>query len=183
VRVLVALDTSDVGETAVAVIGAWAGTMLLEVTLLSVVHGDETRQNAERSTSRAFVAPEASGAGAMLAVGGSLYVDDVGGDPSTVEDHGQALVRARSEREAYLRAVAARHLPDAKATVQVEFSDDTAQAIVAAAQSLGVDAIALATHGRSGLRHVVMGSVAEAVTRQSPVPVIVIGPQAHAAHA
>jgi nucleotide-binding universal stress UspA family protein len=179
VRVLIALDASDVGETAVAVIGAWASTVPLEVFLLSVVHGDETRQNAVRSTSRAFVAPEASGAGAMLAVGGSLYVDDVGGDPGTVEDHGQALVRVRSEREVYLRAVAARHFPDGKATVQVEFSDETAQAIVAAAQALAVDAIAMATHGRTGIRHVVMGSVAEAVTRQSSVPVIVVGPQAH----
>lgn len=46
--------------------------------------------------------------------------------------------------------------------------------IVAAAQDLGCDAIVLGTHGRKGLAHALMGSVAERVVRTSPIPVLTI---------
>lgn len=36
------------------------------------------------------------------------------------------------------------------------------------------DAVVLATHGRRGLSHVLMGSVAERVVRHCPVPVLVV---------
>jgi nucleotide-binding universal stress UspA family protein len=38
----------------------------------------------------------------------------------------------------------------------------------------GADAVVMGTHGRSGLRHLLMGSVAEAVLRESAIPVIVV---------
>lgn len=38
----------------------------------------------------------------------------------------------------------------------------------------GADAVVMGTHGRSGLRHLLMGSVAEAVLRESEVPVVVV---------
>ncbi len=41
-----------------------------------------------------------------------------------------------------------------------------------------VDAIVMATLGRTGLSHLVIGSVAEKVVRHSPVPVLTIGPKA-----
>jgi nucleotide-binding universal stress UspA family protein len=40
----------------------------------------------------------------------------------------------------------------------------------------GVDSIVMATHGRTGLAHVLIGSVAEKVVRHSPVPVLTIRP-------
>lgn len=46
--------------------------------------------------------------------------------------------------------------------------------IVAAAQELGCDAIVLGTHGRKGIAHALMGSVAERVVRTSPIPVLTI---------
>jgi nucleotide-binding universal stress UspA family protein len=46
--------------------------------------------------------------------------------------------------------------------------------IVAAAQALACDAIVIGTHGRKGLAHALMGSVAERVVRTSPVPVLTI---------
>jgi nucleotide-binding universal stress UspA family protein len=42
------------------------------------------------------------------------------------------------------------------------------------AQQFGADAIVMGTHGRGGLSHFFMGSVAETVLREAPVPVIVV---------
>jgi nucleotide-binding universal stress UspA family protein len=44
------------------------------------------------------------------------------------------------------------------------------------AQENAIDLIVIATHGRSGLDRVLLGSVAERVIRQSPVPVFVVKP-------
>jgi nucleotide-binding universal stress UspA family protein len=49
-----------------------------------------------------------------------------------------------------------------------------AEEILAAAKAAGADLIAMATHGRSGLGRALFGSVAEAVLRASPVPVLLI---------
>src|SRR6202521_5475108 len=45
--------------------------------------------------------------------------------------------------------------------------------ILAAVEQFDADSIVMATHGRSGLAHLLHGSVAEAVLRRSPVPVFV----------
>lgn len=46
--------------------------------------------------------------------------------------------------------------------------------IIAAAKDWRADLIVLGTHGRRGLRRLVMGSDAELVLRQSPVPVLLV---------
>ncbi len=46
------------------------------------------------------------------------------------------------------------------------------------ARRLRCDLIVLATHGRTGLRHVLMGSVAENVVRRAPCPVLTVRPRA-----
>jgi len=48
--------------------------------------------------------------------------------------------------------------------------------IVNFAKKQKVDLIVLATHGRTGLAHVLIGSVAEKVVRHSPVPVLTVKP-------
>jgi universal stress protein A len=48
------------------------------------------------------------------------------------------------------------------------------QKIVETASEQGVDLIIMGTHGRTGLAHVFLGSVAEHVIRQVPCPVLVI---------
>jgi universal stress protein A len=50
------------------------------------------------------------------------------------------------------------------------------QQILEAAVAEQVDWIVMATHGRTGLRHLVMGSVAERVLRTAPCPVLTIRP-------
>ena len=49
-----------------------------------------------------------------------------------------------------------------------------AQRIVDTASEQGVDLIIMGTHGRTGLAHVFLGSVAEHVVRQGPCPVLVV---------
>ncbi len=51
-------------------------------------------------------------------------------------------------------------------------SGDPASAIVQLAEEEGADMIVMGTHGRTGLRRLLMGSVAEAVVRRAPCPVL-----------
>ena len=46
--------------------------------------------------------------------------------------------------------------------------------IVKAAADLGIDLIVLASHGRSGVSHLLLGSVAEKVVRLAPCPVFTV---------
>ena len=51
--------------------------------------------------------------------------------------------------------------------------------IINAAKQKEVDLIVMATHGRSGLSHILFGSVAENVVRKSTCPVLSIRPPEH----
>jgi nucleotide-binding universal stress UspA family protein len=51
--------------------------------------------------------------------------------------------------------------------------------IVRYARTQAIDLIVLATHGRSGLAHVIMGSVAESVVRTAPCPGLTVRPDGH----
>jgi nucleotide-binding universal stress UspA family protein len=56
----------------------------------------------------------------------------------------------------------------------VELSGAPAEEIVRLTQEFGFDLLVMGTHGRSGVRHLALGSVAEAVIRAAPCPVLVI---------
>ncbi len=51
---------------------------------------------------------------------------------------------------------------------------DPSEVILQVAEEANCDAIIMGTHGRTGLSRLVMGSVAEAVVRNAPCPVITI---------
>jgi nucleotide-binding universal stress UspA family protein len=55
---------------------------------------------------------------------------------------------------------------------------DPAEAILMAAQQHHVDLIAMSTHGRTGLKRQIFGSVTEDVLRHTDLPILVIHPQA-----
>jgi nucleotide-binding universal stress UspA family protein len=76
------------------------------------------------------------------------------------------LIRDATER---LRGV----VPAGATNVVVDVrSGQPAREIVAAARDLEVDVIVMGTHGRTGLSHAFMGSVAERVVRLAPCPVL-----------
>ena len=91
-----------------------------------------------------------------------------------------ALPDARSADTADIAArlrslVPVRGVPGAVATrTEVVAHANAAHAILAAAERLGVDLICMGSHGHSRLRRALLGSVAEAVVRESVRPVAVI---------
>ncbi|MGH7820477.1 MAG: universal stress protein [Candidatus Binatia bacterium] len=87
--------------------------------------------------------------------------------------------RRVAERE--LARVAARLTKRRIRTRTVIATGSPAQTIVNAARRLKVGLIVMATHGRTGLTHLLMGSVAEKVVRTSACPVLTLRPRARAA--
>jgi nucleotide-binding universal stress UspA family protein len=55
---------------------------------------------------------------------------------------------------------------------------EPAHEIVAYAAEQGIDLLVLGTHGRSGLEHALMGSIAERVVRKAHCPVLTVRPPA-----
>lgn len=51
--------------------------------------------------------------------------------------------------------------------------------IIRYARTQEIDLIVLATHGRSGFAHVIIGSVAESVVRTAPCPVLTVRSEGH----
>jgi nucleotide-binding universal stress UspA family protein len=77
------------------------------------------------------------------------------------------------------------HEHGAQAKARIVISERPADAILAEAEGEGVAFIAMATHGRSGLSRMLMGSVAGQVQQGTRIPLLLYrpkpgGPQLHA---
>ena len=77
-----------------------------------------------------------------------------------------------------LRDFVERHVPEGITVETAVRAGDATEEIIAAAREWPADLVVLGTHGRSGLRHLLVGSVAEAVVRDSPCNVLVVPPPA-----
>ncbi|REJ74264.1 MAG: universal stress protein [Planctomycetota bacterium] len=51
--------------------------------------------------------------------------------------------------------------------------------IIEYAREAGIDLIVIGTHGHTGLKHMLLGSVAERVVRKAPCPVLTVRPEGH----
>jgi nucleotide-binding universal stress UspA family protein len=80
------------------------------------------------------------------------------------------IANAEHRLEGYRAAVGHPRVP-MTTTVRTGHS---AQTITEYAKAGGIDLIVMGTHGRSGLAHLVMGSVAESVVRHAPCPVLTL---------
>lgn len=75
-----------------------------------------------------------------------------------------------------LEHVFSQKLFDRKNLIRVVRRGEPWKEIVKFANEESIDLIMMATHGRTGLAHFLMGSVAEKVVRHSPVPVFTVKP-------
>lgn len=83
------------------------------------------------------------------------------------------------EKEAIkkLDNIAAQRLSKCGDVEQIVCRGEPYREIVKFAQEKNVDLIVISTHGRTGILHVLMGSVAEKIVRYSPVPVLTVKPE------
>lgn len=110
---------------------------------------------------------------------GYLYATELHPDlEAGMADAAKPLIDGCLQR---LEEVAAtRRLPAARIHLRVTEASQVAHAIAQEAESIPADLIAMGTHGRTGLAHLLMGSVAEETMRRAPCPVLSV-PRAHAA--
>ena len=80
------------------------------------------------------------------------------------------------EAKRNLKRLAAKHLGSLKKLELVVCEGDPRLEILNLLEREKIDLIVMATHGRTGLAHVILGSVAERVVQNSPVPVVVVKP-------
>jgi nucleotide-binding universal stress UspA family protein len=85
------------------------------------------------------------------------------------------LVEVRDGATQSLREIAAAiEGAPGKVEVQVVEGGSIAEMIRQSAEKLGADLIIMGTHGRTGLAHVFLGSVAERTLRGAPCPVLTV---------
>jgi universal stress protein A len=84
------------------------------------------------------------------------------------------ILEVEETRQAELHAFTQRALKEpVAAQAKVAVSKPT-QEILRVAREKRIDLIAMGTLGRTGLRHLLLGSVAEAVVRYAPCPVLMV---------
>lgn len=76
------------------------------------------------------------------------------------------------ERQQQLAILGRERIPAAVRYETLVSSGDPAEQVLNTARGLDIDLIVMGTHGRKGLSHLVLGSAAERVVRESPVPVL-----------
>jgi nucleotide-binding universal stress UspA family protein len=88
-------------------------------------------------------------------------------DRVVLEPH-PIITEGVAERE--LEKVALQHLPSSFPYQMVLRTGDPASLIVTVAVELCADLIVMPTHGREGIMHMIVGSVAERVVREAKIP-------------
>jgi universal stress protein A len=101
----------------------------------------------------------------VLHVTENMFLRATGFDPHAMKT---ALCRTLEER------LTATDRKELHARAMVDTSDEPADAITRYARCANIDLIVMGTHGRSGLSHLLVGSVAERVVRTAPCPVLTV---------
>ncbi|MCP4007271.1 MAG: universal stress protein [bacterium] len=110
--------------------------------------------------------------GAELELFTSVFISSVPLGPYAIDMPGDFVEIARKQAVEKLEEMAVRmRKPDLPVSARVAV-EDASTAICARAKEIDADLIAIGTRGRTGLAHVVLGSVAERVARLAPCPVL-----------
>lgn len=101
-------------------------------------------------------------------------------DPHLADEQRHEVERllATTDAEKHLALQAPAHGHPERIHTHLVRSLNAAEAITETCTDLGCDLIAMGTHGRRGLSHLLLGSVAEKVVRTAPVPVLTVRPDA-----
>jgi nucleotide-binding universal stress UspA family protein len=164
-RALIALDGSELGESVLETVAPWLRRARSEVRLLTVMDTSEVRETLRGGEPAYESTPQGSWSGTPL---------PAPAPHSAAESHEQALARVRNERDEYLRDLGGRFLEGVLWSSHVVSSEHTAATITSEGVKAGADLIVVGTHGRTGLRRALVGSVAEEVIRTSQLPVVVV---------
>lgn len=160
-KILVPLDGSLTSEAVIPQIEKAVGPETT-VTLLTVV------EELLALSTRPAVLAGAPGPGGVVRVPA----------PKMAETRRQAISRVEDKQKQYLESLAE---PLRKLGLNVEtkvvFGADAGEQILKVAKDLDVDAIFMATHGRTALGQIVFGSVAEKVMQAGICPVLMVRPE------
>ena len=129
---------------------------------------------AEKGVEQGLALAKAFGARAtIVTVSESILPYAAAGDvgPQVYQDYA-AIQKGAADRALASAKAAAERIGVAAETVWRE-NISPAEGIVETAKDRGCDLIAMASHGRRGLRRLILGSVASEVLATSPVPVLV----------
>jgi len=90
------------------------------------------------------------------------------------QPHWVMVTHAQEKAMALLEQLGRRCLPPDCPREMHVLVGDPYEKLIEIARSLTPDLIVMSTHGRGGVAHLVMGSVAEKVVRHAPCPVLVV---------
>ncbi len=168
-KILVPVDGSSFSEQAIPAARELLTGGTEEATLLTISDAPKATRHRRRGSRR----PVPVGAMSGFAPTGVLPVDP----PVYAETKDQAVERREQELLAYVNQ-AGRSLAETGRSIHtaVHFGDP-AVAIIDFAKGGQFDLIVMATHGRSGLRETLQGSVTAEVIRSGVTPVLVVRPK------
>ncbi len=169
-KVLVPLDGSTFAEAVLPSVEKLAADGSVTVTLATVVNPAGQRTTWVRPP----VMPE--DVRGRADVGGGIVVPTDTRRSVPAESRMQAEEAARTEAEDYLTRTAHQRFPEG-AQIRVLLGSDVAEQLLAFARQEEVDLIAMATHGRTGVAMVVMGSIADKILRAGVAPVMMVRPE------
>jgi nucleotide-binding universal stress UspA family protein len=167
-KILATFDGSTFSESIIPqlrILSALPGAELILLRVDDVPHG-QTVGDAHPPTA---ATPASAGSAAMIVNATP---------PVVVETKEQAVERVNSELADYLAGIASQLPAAVPCAINTILDGDVKSAIVRFAMERQVDLIVMATHGRTGLVHVLVGDVAEGVVRAGVAPVLLVHPQA-----
>ena len=168
-KILIPLDGSKFSEAIIDPAGNLAANSGAEVHLISVVKVSNVHSSWY----------ELPGTNAPHSEG-PAHVLDLGDIPASVDGRvAESQVAAEEgmvqQATDYLNHIAHQFFPDNRHTKAI-LGDDPVKEIRGYAQREGVDVVALATHGRTGIRQMVMGSVANDLLRSGEFSLFLVRP-------
>jgi nucleotide-binding universal stress UspA family protein len=86
---------------------------------------------------------------------------------------------SRAAAEKHLAGILDPHWAAGRTVIKAVVEGSPSLEIIRYARQQEINLIVLSTHGRTGLSHIIMGSVAESVVRTAPCPVLTLRPEGH----